>query len=499
MSSPSRVSPAPDPVPVPAPPSVIQRLGAAVGPANVIHEAVDLRTYECDALTSFRASPSVVVLPASTEEVAAVVRIAREAGMPVVPRGAGTGLSGGALPVPGCVLLGLSRMKRILEVNLDDGSIRVQPGVINLDVSKEISAAGYYYAPDPSSQSVCTIGGNVAENSGGAHCLKYGFTVNHVLGCQLVTADGAVIDLGGPALDTPGFDLLGVVVGSEGTLGIVTEVTLRILRKPEATRTFFATFPSTTEAGNCVSEIISTGIVPAAIEMMDRLAIQAAVAATGLDWPDVGAALLMDVDGCSAESEHTSKVAVEIARRTGALEIRVPRSEDERMLMWKGRKSAFAAMGRLGPQLHRAGRGHPRNDIGRVLAEIARLSEERGLRVANVFHAGDGNLHPLVLYDARIAGRTTPPRSWRGDPPGSAFATAVRSPASTGWAADKAPYMAEMFSGDGSGHHGQGALRLRPGHDLQSRQGVPTRGCAATGRGSMRRHPTETAGLADRG
>ena len=352
----------------------------------------------------------MVVLPASTEEVAAVIRIARDAGMPVVPRGAGTGLSGGALPVPGCVLLGLSRMKRILEVDLDDGWIRVQPGVINLDVSKEISAAGYYYAPDPSSQSVCTIGGNVAENSGGAHCLKYGFTVNHVLGARLVTADGAVIDLGGPALDTPGYDLLGVVVGSEGTLGIVTEVTLRVLRKPETTRTFFATFPSTTEGGHCVSEIISTGIVPAAIEMMDRLAIRAAVAATGVDWPDVGAALLMDVDGCSAETEHTSKVAVEIARRTGALEIRVPRSEDERCHV-EGAKAPSAPWGgwpaascRTGiPEGHRPGPGGDRRS-------------RRRLRVANVFHAGDGNLHPGPLR-RQGAGQSMPRRSWPGDPP----------------------------------------------------------------------------------
>jgi glycolate oxidase len=499
MSSPSRVSPAPDPVPVPAPPSVIQRLGAAVGPANVIHEAVDLRTYECDALTSFRASPSVVVLPASTEEVAAVVRIARDAGMPVVPRGAGTGLSGGALPVPGCVLLGLSRMKRILEVNLDDGWIRVQPGVINLDVSKEISAAGYYYAPDPSSQSVCTIGGNVAENSGGAHCLKYGFTVNHVLGCRLVTADGAVIDLGGPALDTPGFDLLGVVVGSEGTLGIVTEVTLRILRKPEATRTFFATFPSTTEAGNCVSEIISTGIVPAAIEMMDRLAIQAAVAATGLDWPDVGAALLMDVDGCSAESEHTSKVAVEIARRTGALEIRVPRSEDERMLMWKGRKSAFAAMGRLAPNYIVQDGVIPRNDIGRVLAEIARLSEERGLRVANVFHAGDGNLHPLVLYDAKIPGQEHAAEELAGEILRICIRYGGSITGEHGVGADKAPYMAEMFSDDDLDTMAKVRCAFDPGTIFNPGKVFPTPRLCGDRPGVYRPHPTETAGLADRG
>ena len=499
MSSPSRVSPAPDPVPVPAPPTVIERLGAVVGPAQVIHEPVDLRTYECDALTSFRAAPSVVVLPGSTEEVAQVVRIAAEAGMPVVPRGAGTGLSGGALPVPGCVLLGLSRMKKILEVDLDDGWIRVQPGVINLDVSKEISAAGYYYAPDPSSQSVCTIGGNVAENSGGAHCLKYGFTVNHVLGCRLVTADGSVIDLGGPALDTPGYDLLGVVVGSEGTLGIVTEVVLRILRKPEATRTFFATFPSTTEAGNCVSEIISTGIVPAAIEMMDRLAIQAAVAATGVDWPDVGAALLMDVDGCSAEAEHTSKVAVEIARRTGALEIRVPRSEDERQLMWKGRKSAFAAMGRLSPNYIVQDGVIPRNDIARVLAEIARLSQERGLRVANVFHAGDGNLHPLVLYDAKVPGQEHAAEELAGEILRICIRYGGSITGEHGVGADKAPYMGEMFSEDDLDTMAKVRCAFDPGTTFNPGKVFPTPRLCGDRPGVYRPHPTEVAGLADRG
>jgi glycolate oxidase len=499
MSSPSRVSPAPDPVPVPAPPSVLQRLAAVIGPAHVIHEPVDLRTYECDALTSFRAAPSVVALPGSTEEVAAVVRIAAEAGMPVVPRGAGTGLSGGALPVPGCVLLGLSRMKKILEVDLDDGWIRVQPGVINLDVSKEISAAGYYYAPDPSSQSVCTIGGNVAENSGGAHCLKYGFTVNHVLGCRLVTADGSVIDLGGPALDTPGYDLVGVVVGSEGTLGIVTEVTLRILRKPEATRTFFATFPSTTEGGNCVSEIISTGIVPAAIEMMDRLAIQAAVAATGLDWPDVGAALLMDVDGCSAETEHTSKVAVEIARRTGALEIRIPRSEDERLLMWKGRKSAFAAMGRLSPNYIVQDGVIPRNDIARVLAEIARLSQERGLRVANVFHAGDGNLHPLVLYDAKVPGQEHAAEELAGEILRICIRYGGSITGEHGVGADKAPYMAEMFSEDDLDTMAKVRCAFDPGTLFNPGKVFPTPRLCGDRPGVYRPHPTEVAGLADRG
>ena len=282
--------------------------------------------------------------------------------------------------------------------------MRVEPGVINLDVSKAVAGGGFYYAPDPSSQGVCTIGGNVAENSGGAHCLKYGFTVNHVLAARVVLDGGEVVDLGGPALDSPGYDLLAVLVGSEGMLGIVTEVTLRLLRKPEATRTFFATFPSTDEAGGAVSGIIAAGILPAAIEMMDRLAIRAAVAATGLDWPDVGAALLMDADGSTAEAEHVSRRAVEIARASGALEIRIPRDEAERQLMWKGRKCAFAAMGRISPNYMVEDGVIPRSEIARILRDIAALAAAAGLRVANVFHAGDGNLHPLVLYDARVPG-----------------------------------------------------------------------------------------------
>ena len=499
MSAPSVVTPAPAVEPIPAPASVIDRLIAVVGERNVIREPVDLRTYECDALTSFRAAPSVVVLPGSTEEVAAAVRIAVEAGMPVVPRGAGTGLSGGALPVAGCMLLGLSRMKRILEVNLDDGWIRVQPGVINLDVSKEISAAGYYYAPDPSSQSVCTIGGNVAENSGGAHCLKYGFTVNHVRGVRMVTAAGEVVDIGGPVLDGPGYDLLGVVVGSEGTLGIVTEVVLRILRKPEATRTFFATFPSTDEAGSCVSEIIGTGIVPAAIEMMDRLAIQAAVAATGVDWPDVGAALLMDVDGCTAEAEHTSEVAVGIARRTGAIEVRVPKSDDERMLMWKGRKSAFAAMGRLAPNYIVQDGVIPRKDIARVLSEISRLSQDRGLRVANVFHAGDGNLHPLVLYDARIPGQEHAAEEMAGEILRICIRYGGSITGEHGVGADKAPYMGEMFSDADLDTMARVRCAFDPGTTFNPSKVFPTPRLCGDRPGPYRPHATEVAGLADRG
>ena len=478
---------------------VAARLAAAVGEQHVFTRPEDLRTYECDGLTSFRERPGAVVLPGSTEEVAAVVRIARAAGVPVVPRGAGTGLSGGALPVAGGILVGLSRMKRILEVDFENGWMRVEPGVINLDVTKRIGPEGFYYAPDPSSQSVCTIGGNVAENSGGAHCLKYGFTTNHVLGARLVLGDGSVVDLGGPVLDSPGYDLLGVLVGSEGTVGIVTEVVLRILRKPEATRTFFATFPSTDEAGEAVSAIIASGIVPAAIEMMDRLAIVAAKAATGLDWPDVGAALLMDVDGTAAECEHTSESATRLAAAAGAIEIRRPRDENERQLMWKGRKSAFAAVGRISPNYIVQDGVIPRSEIARVLREIDVLSKARGLRVANVFHAGDGNLHPLVLYDARVPGQEERAEELGGE----ILRICIRSGGSItgehGVGKDKAPYMAEMFSESDLDTMGRVRCAFDPENRFNPGKVFPTPRLCGDRPGPYRAHPAELSGETGRG
>ena len=486
-------------VPAAVPRDVAAKIAAAVGGRHCISDPTELRTYECDGLMSPRIRPGLVVLPGTTEEVAAVVRLAHEARIPIVARGAGTGLSGGALPVAGGLVVSLSRMRGILDVDLANGFLRCQPGVINLDVSRAVGEAGYYYAPDPSSQGVCTIGGNVAENSGGAHCLKYGFTVNHVLGARVVLADGSIVDLGGPVPDTPGYDLLGVLVGSEGLLGIVTEVVLRLLRKPQATRTFFATFPSTDEAGNAVSAIIASGIVPAAIEMMDRLAIVAAKAATGLDWPDVGAALLMDVDGCTAEAEHTSAVAVGIAKRTGALEVRVPKNDDERMLMWKGRKSAFAAMGRLAPNYIVQDGVIPRKDIARVLAEIARLSEERGLRVANVFHAGDGNLHPLVLYDARVSGQEKAAEELAGEILRICIRYGGSITGEHGVGADKAPYMAEMFTDADLDTMAKVRCAFDPGTTFNPSKVFPTPRLCGDRPGPYRPHATELAGLADRG
>jgi glycolate oxidase len=477
---------------------VAARISAVVGAPHCISDPGELHTYECDGLTGVRVTPALVVLPGSTEEVAAVVRIAREANLPIVPRGSGTGLSGGALPVEGGLVIALSRMKRILEIDLENGRMRVEPGVFNLDVSKAVGAAGYYYAPDPSSQSVCSIGGNVAENSGGAHCLKYGFTVNHVLGARVVLSDGSVVDLGGPVLDSPGYDLLGVFVGSEGLLGIVTEVVVRILRMPQATRTFFATFPSTDEAGHAVSAIIASGIVPAAIEMMDRLAIVAAKAATGLDWPEVGAALLMDVDGPAAEVEHTAQNAIELARKAGAYEVRRPRDDEERNLMWKGRKSAFAAVGRISPNYFVQDGVIPRSEIAKVLREIDQRAAEVGLRVANVFHAGDGNLHPLVLYDARLPGQEERAEELGGDILKMCVKYGGSITGEHGVGADKAEYMSVMFSEADLAT--MGLVRCAFDPDLRWNPGkvFPTPRLCGDRPGRFVAHPLEVSGQAER-
>ena len=478
--------------------SVVQQLVAVVGERSVIREPEQLRTYEADGLASYRVRPGVVVLPASTEEVAACMKIAHAAGLAVVARGAGTGLSGGALPTPGCMLIGLSRMKAILHVDLENAYARVQPGVVNLDVSKRVGPHGFYYAPDPSSQSVCSIGGNVAENSGGAHCLKYGFTANHVLGVTLVLSDGRVVEVGGPVLDAPGYDLLGVIVGSEGLLGIVTEVTLRLLRKPEATRTFFATFGRVTDAADAVSAIIAAGILPAAIEMMDRLAIVAAKAATGLDWPDVTAALLVDVDGPLAECEHTSARAIELCERAGSLEIRVPRSPAERELMWKGRKSAFAAVGRISRDYMVQDGVIPRSEIGKVLEEISALATRSGLRIANVFHAGDGNLHPLVLFDGRVPGETALAEEVSGQILRICLRYGGSITGEHGVGHDKAMFMGEMFTEADLDTMGKLRCAFDPDNLLNPGKVFPTPRLCGDRPGLYKAHETEVSGLADR-
>jgi glycolate oxidase len=387
-------------------PAFVDELRSVLGADHVITEPEQLRVYECDGLTGHRAVPEVVVLPGSTEDVQAVLRACHRERVPFVARGAGTGLSGGATPIAGGVVVSLARMNRILEIDLASQRIVVEPGVANLDVTRAVAADGYFYAPDPSSQQVCTIGGNVAENSGGAHCLKYGFTAHHVTGLTFVLPDGEVVELGDKALDPDGPDLLGVIVGSEGTLGIATRITLRVVRAPEAVRTLLAAFDTMDAAGAAVSGIVAAGLMPSAIEMMDRLTIDAAERAVAPGYPEgAGAVLLVELDGVVEQVEDDAAEFERICSLCSAFEIRTATTDADRALLWKGRKSAFAAMGRIATDYYVQDGVVPRTRLAEVLRRIEDLSEEHGLRVGNVFHAGDGNLHPLVLYDSE-AGET---------------------------------------------------------------------------------------------
>src|SRR2546425_1064357 len=384
---------------------ILEELRAIVDGRGLVSSPEELHTYECDGLVNFRVLPRAVLLPTSVEQVRSIVRICHQQRIPFVARGSGTGLSGGATPVENGIVISLVRMNRILEVDFPNARVVVEPGVLNLDVTARIQHNEFFYAPDPSSQTVCTIGGNVAENAGGAHCLKYGFTTTHVLGLEVVLPDGSLVHLGGTTLDRPGYDLCGVFVGSEGTLGIATKVILRVVRRPAQIQTLLAAFHSTNEAGAAVSGIIAAGVLPAAIEMMDNLAIQAAEAAVHAGYPDCGGLLLVELDGPAAEVAALMGQVREICTSCGAWELRVAQSEEERAAVWKGRKAAFAAMGRISPNYIVQDGVIPRTALPAVMSEIERLSGQAGLRVANVFHAGDGNLHPLVLYDARIAGQ----------------------------------------------------------------------------------------------
>jgi glycolate oxidase len=380
--------------------AVTQRARELIPPEGVITDVARLRTYECDGLSHYRVVPALVVIPEDAAQLAGVVRACAKHGVPFVARGSGTGLSGGALPHAEGVLVVTSKMRTITAVRRDDQRAVVEPGVINLDVTRAAAPHGYYYAPDPSSQQICSIGGNVAENSGGAHCLKYGFTTNHVLGADFVSPQGDVVQLGGIAPDTPGYDLLGAVVGSEGTLGIVTSATVRLVRLPEEVRTILVGFASTDQAGAAVSAIIAAGIVPAAIEMMDALAIEAAEAAVHCNYPDgAGAVLVIELDGAAVEVAAEYDEVERLCNDNGAFEQRLATDPADRALIWKGRKSAFAAVGRISPDYIVQDGVIPRTALPEVLKAIAELSGSSGVRVANVFHAGDGNLHPLVLFD----------------------------------------------------------------------------------------------------
>ncbi len=373
---------------------------------GVIDDADGLRVYETDGLTAYRQPPLLAVLPETREQVAQILAWCHANQVKVVPRGSGTSLSGGALPLADGVLLGLARMNKVLAVDYDDRVAVVQPGVTNLAVTDAVSERGFYYAPDPSSQIACSIGGNVAENSGGVHCLKYGLTANNVLGAELVLIDGTIVRLGGRHLDPGGLDLLGVVLGSEGLLGVVTEVTVRILPRPETARALLIGFGSAEAAGACVAAVIGAGIIPAGMEMMDRAAVHAAEAFVGAGYPlDAEALLIVELDGVAAECEHLADRVSTIALQTGAQSLRVSESEEERIRFWAGRKAAFPAVGRLAPDYYCMDGSIPRRRLPEVLARMAEMSRRYRLDVANVFHAGDGNLHPLILYDANQPGQ----------------------------------------------------------------------------------------------
>ncbi|SPJ25762.1 FAD-linked oxidase C-terminal domain-containing protein [Palleronia abyssalis] len=379
--------------------ALVRRLATVVSADALIHEPQELRPYECDALTAYKCPPLAVVLPETTEDVAACLRICHEEGVPVVPRGSGTSLAGGALPTADAVILGVSRMTEVLETNYADRIIRVQTGITNLKVTGAVEEDGFFYAPDPSSQLACAIAGNIAMNSGGAHCLKYGVTTNNLLGATAVLIDGTVVELGGGHMDTPGLDLLGLICGSEGQLGVVTEATLRILPKPEGARPVLIGFDRSETAGECVGDIIKAGILPVAIEFMDRPCIRATDAFSGAGYPDCEAMLIVEVEGSDAEIDEQLGVITQIARRLDPVELRVSASEEESAAIWLGRKSAFGAMGQLGDYICLDGT-IPVGELPRVLGGIADLAKGYGLEVANVFHAGDGNMHPLILFDA---------------------------------------------------------------------------------------------------
>ncbi|MGZ4173946.1 MAG: FAD-linked oxidase C-terminal domain-containing protein [Solirubrobacteraceae bacterium] len=472
-----------------------QRLEAICGQEHVLTHPHALATYRSDGLAHYQQSPAVAVLPASAEQVRDVVRACYEAEVPWVARGAGTGLSGGALPIAEGVLIVLARMRRILSVDLEDGRVIAQPGVTNLAISHAVSPT-HFYPPDPSSQIVCSIGGNVAENSGGAHCFKYGFTTNYVTGLDVVLSDGTMVTLD---RDAPGYDLLGTFVGSEGTLGVATQVTVRVVPAPESVRTLVAFFEDTSQAGDAVTQIVGAGIVPAAIEMMDRLSIQAAEEATGAGYRlDAGAALIVELDGphdeCTARFEHV----MALCAQAGARDVRVALSEDERALIWKARRAAFAAMGRIAPAYFVQDGVIPRTRLAAVLRTIDELAGEFGLRVANVFHAGDGNLHPLVCYDANRPGEPA-----RAEELARLIVKACVDAGGSitgehGVGVDKKDYMPAMFSE----HDLEAFQRLRCAFDPHGLANpgkvMPTPRLCGEVPGPYRQHPLERAGVAER-
>ncbi len=464
----------------------------------VITDEVGRRSYECDGLTGFRQVPALVVLPRTAEEVADCVRICARHGVPFVARGAGTGLSGGAMPVADGVVISLQKLRRILEIDVENRRAVLEPGVYNLEISKAAAPYGLYYAPDPSSQQVCTIGGNVAENSGGAHCLKYGFTTNHVLEMDVVLADGSVVTLGGPTGEQAGPDLRGLFIGSEGTLGVCTRVTVRLLQTPETVRTVLADFPSIEAAGDTVGDIVDQAIIPAAVEMMDSLAMEAAEAATGAGLTvDAPAALIIELDGPADEVEAEFEQLRAICERHDATRLHVPAEAEERQKVWKGRKAAFAAVGRISPDYIVQDGVVPRTRLAEVLTRIAEMGRDAGLRVANVFHAGDGNLHPLVLY-SEAAGEHHAAEQLSTDIAELCVELGGSLSGEHGIGTDKACSMPKMFSEDDLDVMHRVRLAFDPDSRCNPGKLFPTPRLCGERPGPYRPHPLEEAGVIER-
>jgi len=449
-------------------------------------------------LPHLRSQPELVLLPQSAADVQAIVRICDTEGVPFVARGHGTGLSGGALPVPGGVVISLAKLNRVLDVDIPNQRVTVEPGVTNLEITRQVAPFGYYYAPDPSSQQVCSIGGNVAENSGGAHCLKYGFTVHHILAVEAVLPNGELVQIGSSLPDAPGPDVLGLVVGSEGTLAIVTKAVVRILRKPESVQTLLAAFDSISAAGSAVSDIISAGIVPAAVEMMDAVAIEAAEAAVHPNFPSADTILIVELDGPSAEVAELFAIVESTCQKSGATRVEIAQDEAQRSRIWKGRKAAFAAMGRISPNYYVQDGVVPRTKLPEVLGRIRLLEKREGLRIGNVFHAGDGNLHPLICYDERIEGQSALAEKVAGEILIYCVEAGGSITGEHGVGADKREFMPRMFSEDSLDVMQSVRDALDPKRLCNPGKVLPTPRLCGEVPGPYREHPVERAGLGER-
>jgi len=472
--------------------SVVDQLRQIVGTDGVLSAHSDLLVYECDGFVIEKNSPDVVVFPQTTEQVSQIVKVCNEAGVTFLPRGAGTSLAGGCLPVGGGVMIVLTRMKEIVEINLRDRYAVVQPGVVNVWLTNRLKGTGYHYAPDPSSQGACTIGGNVATNSGGPHTLKYGVTVNHVLGVEAVLADGRVVQIGGPAEESPGLDLVGAIVGSEGTLAIVTKVWVRLTRNPQGYRTMLGIFESCDDATNAISEIIGAGIIPAALEMMDQGILVAVEAAFKFGFPlDAEAILLIEVDGLGAGLDYQRDQIIDLCKKRGARDVRIAVDDKERLKLWKCRKQAFGAIGRLSPSYCTQDGVVPRTKLPHILKRIIEISKKYDIRIVNVFHAGDGNIHPILLFDERNAKQTEDVLNASGEILDECLACGGSVTGEHGIGVEKIEFMNKMFSSDDLAAMANLRDAFNPKNNLSPNKMLPTAGAC----GLEQKHPGRRAAL----